>query len=342
MPRYGMPGSAITRGGALRRGFAALVVGAVIGTGAVHYAHTRPDGRVRVQVLTTRIGGGIGAGSAVELDGVPAGRIDGIEVVAPGRQRLTLALTPAAAAELTDTFALRFSPGNLFGVSRIALRPGPGGHPLRDGTVIDLSATGRVVDATMGRLLEQLAATAGQLATPELTSSLNRLSTELDSVAPLLQVIVATTRTVVDGQRYAPSYLIAQYASALQGMASLLGGSVTLLESFSNIPVLREDRALFDRSVDIITEQIVPSVGRAGSAAQRAFGPYSELVAPLLRALAATVPAPGRSATEIRQLLDRLDSAFTDGPGGPVLNVEVALRGVPAVAVPLLGAGGGR
>ncbi len=320
MPRYEMSGATTTRRIARRRGVAAILAVTVLGAAALGYQH-RGDGRIRIQILTAGIGSGIVDGSPVELDGVPIGRVERIDHAAPGRQRLTLALRPTA--DLTTAFTVEYAPANLFGISEIALRPGAGGAALRDGALLDLTAAERTVDATMGRLLEQLTRVTGPTTTPEFVASLEAMATESQALAPLFEAMVATARTVTDSQRYAPSYLLGQYASALRGMASLVGGSVTLLDNLSHIPVLRTDRALFDHSVDVITDAIVPAASRFGLAAQRQLGPYADLMAPLLEALAATVPDPNRSGAQLRELLERLDGAFTDTPDGPALDLEV-------------------
>ncbi|MBF6180083.1 MlaD family protein [Nocardia otitidiscaviarum] len=347
MPRYGMPGAATDQRTARRRGAAAVFTTAVVFAGALGYQHTRVDDRVRIQVLTARIGSGVGDGTAVVLAGVPVGRVERVDSTAPGRQRLTLVLESRAATELTEALTLDYAPSNLFGISEITLHPGTGPTPVRAGAVIDLTGPDAVVDATMGRLLEQLATTAGQVLSPELTAALTRVSTDLDALAPLLSAVVATTRTVTDTQRYAPSFLIAEYASALRGFAALIDGSVTLLDDLARIPVLRADsRADFDNAVDIITGEILPAVSAASRAAQHGLGPLTDLLPPVLQALAATVPTPRLSAEQLRVLIERIDNSFTDTPDGPVLHIEVLLHKVPAVAVPLLGGlpiqGGGR
>ncbi|WP_051727757.1 MlaD family protein [Nocardia brasiliensis] len=346
MPRYGIPGVTTEQRGARRRGAAALL--AVVTVGAAVAGFRQPDtaGLVRVRVVTTQVGAGIGHGSPIRVDGVPVGRLERIDSTAPGRQTLTLALRPEAATALTNTLTLDYAPANLFGLSEIALHAQAGGTPLRDGDLLDLSRPGRVADATLGRLLERLGATSGQVLTPELTTALDRVSSEIDALAPLLEAIVATARTVADTQSQRPSNLIGNYASALRGLGSLVEGSVTLLDQLARIPVLREDRAMFDRSVDILTDDIVPAVSHAATAGERNFAAYASLLVPVLRVVAAAVPDPRRSANELRQLLDHLDGALRSSTNGPALNVAVILHGVPAVAVPLLGAaaapGGGR
>ncbi|NQE85588.1 MCE family protein [Nocardia terpenica] len=342
MPRYGMPGATTDRRTALRRGTAVVIATTVLCAAAIGYQHTRSGDGFRVHLVTTRVGAGVVTGSPVELHGVTVGSVERIEATAPGRQRITVVLRPTAATDLTDTLAIDYAPANLFGISEIALHPGTGGTALRNGGTVELTGPGRAADATMGRLLERLALTAGQTLTPELTDTLRRVAAEIGALAPILQAIVQVTRIVADTQRYPSSYLLEQYASALPGLGSLLGGSVTLLDDLARIPVLRNDRALFDHAVDVITDDILPAASRTGRTAQHQFGGYADLLAPLLQAVAATVPDPRRSGGELRRLLDNADSAFTDSANGPVLNLEVVLRGVPAVAVPLLGGGGGR
>ncbi|MBF6132342.1 hypothetical protein IU501_04950 [Nocardia otitidiscaviarum] len=318
---------------------------AVVAAGVVGYRSTAPDRQLRLEITTAAVGSGITRGTQVEMYGVPVGELDAARHTSPGRQRLTLLLDADAVGDLTDTLTLAFAPTNLFGVSRIAVRPGDGGTRLYDGATVDLTGAGRTVDVTMGHLLEQLSGLAGAVLTPQLSASLSRLSVELDAVAPVLHAVVATARTVADTQRYTPSYLIDRYAAAMTGVPAFLDGSMALLNEITHIPAIRTDSADFDRRVDVLIDELFPTLTRFGHSARESLGPYADLLTPILRAVAATVPDPNRSGAELRELLDRLGRAFTDGPDGPALDVEVVLRGVPAVAVPLasaIGTGGGR
>ncbi|QIS23383.1 MlaD family protein [Nocardia terpenica] len=335
LPNYDIPGTAASRHGSRIVGVIAVVTVVVLGL-AWHSVLHRPEAdRIRIQLRTTHIGEGIVAGTTVRLDDVPVGTVAAVVPVGADRQLLTLELDRAQTSGLTDTVTVDYAPENLFGISTVALHPAAGGTPLRPDAVIDVAD--RVNDVTMGTLLRRLTQTSTEVLTPELTGLLTQFSTDMQAFGPMLRALVTLSRAVADTQRYAPSYLIDQYAAFFGGLGAFSSSSFRLLDAILRIEVFRNDRPKYDASINMITDRAFPAIGEIGDVSGNYYRPATDMLAPLLAAVAKTVPAPQVSRAELSELIDRLGHTIADTPNGPAADIAVALRGVPAVAIPLLG-----
>ncbi|MFI6866479.1 MlaD family protein [Nocardia sp. NPDC050406] len=335
MPNYAIPGVRIDRRASRRLGVVVilLVVISVLAWNA-YRDRAIPD-RLRIQLRTEQIGEGIVAGAAVRFDGVAVGKITEVAAVGQGRQLLTLELDESQTAGLTDTFSVDYAPENLFGISTVALRAAPGGEPLRDGQVIDLA--GRVEDVTMGALLRQLTATATEVLTPKLSELITRFDSDIRAFTPILDAVVTMSRLVADTQRYPSSYLIAQYASFLDGFGAFTSSTFLLSASLLDIEIFRTERERYNASVAVIRNGVLLGAAETFRTLHTQFGGFLDPLTPIVEALAATLPDPATSQAQLVELLARLDRVFVDTPEGPMVDLEVTLRGVPGLGVPLLG-----
>lgn len=337
MPNYGMPGVTMGRRGARVLGAFVVAVAAagVLGWRADLYSGGA-DATLRIQIRTSQVGEGIIAGTKVRMDGVTIGRIAEITPVEQGRQLLTLDLDHTESASLTDSFAVDYAPENLFGISALTMRRNPGGQPLRTGAVIDLADT-RVADVTMGSLLRTLSSTSTEVLTPKLVELVTRFHSDLAAFSPLLEAMVMLSRQIADTQRYPTPFLLDQYSSFASGLGGFVSSTFQLLDALINIEIFVNDRPRYDATIEMIVSGALPAIGRAGDRAREELAGYTALFTPLMHSIAATVPAPGRSRAEIVELIDRLDRMFTETPEGPAVDLSVTLRGIPGLAVPLLG-----
>lgn len=348
MPAYGLPGVAMDEKRSLAMGAIALAVVVTAALIATVVAGVRADSRLRVSLLTEQIGDGIEVGTEVRLDGVRVGTVSTIEPGDGGTQRIALRLDRSRLFGIDDSLRLDYAPANLFGISELELKRGSGGAPLRDDAFIDLTGPRAkdVYDATMGSLLRTLSQVGDSVLTPRVAAMLSRMTTDLDAFTPLLQAMVVTAGTVADKQTMPISTVLGNFGTTLDSGAGFVDATVRLLQRIYSIPVLRTDRQLFDSGVNVVVEDVLPAIRAIGDAARDQLSGYTDMLIPLLRALAQMVPAPTRSGEDVSALLDRLRTAMPDTPNGPVLDLSVDLRGVPALAVPLLGlsapAGAGR
>ncbi|WP_433561198.1 MlaD family protein [Nocardia sp. CA-151230] len=340
MALYGLPGVAMDSRSSRRTGAVAAMVVAVALAAGICYRSLRTDeDSLRVQVVAEQLGDGIVTGSQVRLDGVLVGSVESIDSAGPGRLRMTLALTESRLPGVTDSLSLLAAPGNLFGISELDLQRGTGGSPLRSGTVIELTgpAAQRLSDATTGALLRQLGQTTNQVLTPQLADVLRQVSTDSKAFTPLFEAMVTTSRSIADTQKYAPSYLIGQYAGMLAGLPPFLTGTIQLLDSLDHMEPLRTDRAAFDKTVAAIADDLLPGATHTLTTAREELNDYAGYLIPLLAALGAMVSTPQQSSAELHELLNRLGAAMPDGPDGPTLNLRITLSGVPVLSSILLG-----
>ncbi|WP_433662324.1 MlaD family protein [Nocardia sp. CA-128927] len=335
MPNYTIPGVATTSKRARILGLVAAVIVAVLGIAGSQLRDTSEGKRLEIRLRTDQIGEGVTSGTSVRVEGVAVGEVLAVSSVEQGRQLLTLGLDRDQIAGLTDAITVDYSPENLFGISAVTLRPGSGGTPLRADAVIDL--VGKVQDSTMGALLRQLTQTSTDVFTPRLADLLREFSGDLRAFTPILQAMVTMSRAIADTQIYPPSFLLDQYASFFGGLGTFSSATLTLLNSILSIEVFNNDRARYDASVSMVTDQAFPAIAALGGVARAHFTGYADMFTPLVAALAATVPTPDRSHAQLSELIDRLDRIFADTPDGPKVNLAVTLRGVPGIAVPLLG-----
>ncbi|WP_225728580.1 MULTISPECIES: mammalian cell entry protein [unclassified Nocardia] len=341
MPKYGLPGVAADRRRARTVGglIVALVVAVAVAT--VVYRDIRGADGLRIALHTEQIGDGVAEGTQVRLDGVLVGKVARIAPDVLGTQRITLQLDSSRLFGIDDSLRVDYAPANLFGISELELRRGPGGSPLRADQVIDL--TGRraadVYDATMGSILRSLSQVGASVLTPQMVQVIAQVSSDFQAFTPLVQALITVARTIADNQTMKPSELAGKLGPAFDGGGRFAGSVIQALDGINDINVLKGDRAHYDSGVAAMTGQILPGLATTGNTAGKYFGDGADTLAPVLRVLAQMVPRPQQSAAELRELLTRLRAAMPDTPDGPVLNVEADLRGVPGLSVPLLGLG---
>ncbi|NMN98899.1 MlaD family protein [Antrihabitans stalactiti] len=339
MPKYGLPGISIDQRRSVVIGVTAVAIVVVVSLTWIVIDRIRGDDRMQIVLQTEEIGDGIVEGTPVRLDGVAVGEIETIDTSTIGQQLITLRLNQSQLFGVTDTLDIDYAPANLFGISEIELRRGSGGTALGNHDVVDLTGRhgDRVRDVTMGNLLRSVTRTATDVLTPQLTDTLTTLAGDLEAFTPILEAIVSTGRNIADTQRYAASFLVGQFGSALSGAAPMVGGTIDLIDTVRNIEILHTHKETFDEVVQIAIHQLFPGVSTLLFTAQDYFAGYANMLPPVLDAATRMIPTPQLSSAQLRDLLARLDRSFTDTPDGPMLNLAVTLRGVPALSVPLLG-----
>jgi hypothetical protein len=339
MPKYGMPGVTVDRTRSRVIGVLVLALAVVVAGTCLVVSKFRDDDRLRVVLQTEQIGDGIVAGTEVRLNGVTVGTVEHVEPGEAGQQLITLQLNDSRLFGITDSLGIDYAPANLFGISEVELVRGTGGDALREGETIDLAGDNadKVEDATMGALIRSLTQTTTKVLTPQLTEMLRTFAYDLEAFTPLLESIIAIGRLVTETQRFAPSFLIGEFGSALTGAAPLVGGTIELLDRINQTEVLRNQQPLFDSGIRMIVDDMFPAVSTAGITAQRYFTGYADMLGPLVSIAAQMVPNAQLSSAQLQQFISRLDAAFADSPEGPALSLALTLRGVPALSVPLLG-----
>lgn len=340
-----MPGVHIDRRRSLLVGVIAAALVVVVALTIAGYRALTSSPGMPIVLYTDLIGDGIDTGTAVRLNGVRIGEVTDIAPAGYGTQRIGLRLDRTKLHGLSTGLRIDYAPANLFGISEIDLRRGPGGAPLQAGAQIHLTGprAADVYDATMGNLLRTMSQVSTTVLTAQLSTLIARLATDLRAFTPFMQTAIELARTVADNQRIPPSELLAQIGDALGPTASLVDATISVIDRINNIQVMRTDRDRINVGLDLVMHKLFPTLTTTLFYAGNQFSGYTNMLAPMLDVLAQMVPSPQQSGAQLGQVVQRLRSAMPDTPAGPELNLDVDLSGVPGVAVPLLGAGkGGR
>ncbi|AHH18456.1 Mce family protein MceA [Nocardia nova SH22a] len=335
-----MSGTPLRRRGAVAIGAVVIAVAAATGFTVDHYTDRPPQHRLHITLRTEQLGEGIITGTDVRLDGVVVGSVDAIASLDRGRQLLTLDLDRNQLGGATDDLDVAYAPSNLFGISTVVLKQAGPGAPLRDGSILDMTGdrASRVRDETLSRLVRMLTETSVRVLTPQLTQLITQFGSDLQQFTPFLQSITVLATTAADTLRFLPSLLIDRYGSFAGGLGQFSSSTLQLLQAILHIPIFNTDHERFDATINMLADQALPGIAKTTDVSRTYFHGYTEMYTPTLQALANTVPTPAASHDQLAELLNRLDRIFRDTPQGPALDVQVVLRGLPGLSVPLFGA----
>ncbi|MGW4243531.1 MlaD family protein [Nocardia sp. NPDC004722] len=339
MPNYGMPGVAVDRKRALTVGAVALALVAAVVAGWSLYSSQQTEDGLAISLRTEQIGDGVLVGTEVRANGVVVGKVTDIAPDQHGTQQISLRLDDKKLFGIDDSLQVDYAPANLFGISEIELRKGAGGSPLREGSVLDFTGAhaAAVYDATMGSILRSASQVGGSVLTPQMASVIAQAAADTQAFTPLAQALITAQRTITNNQKMPMSELFGKLGPAFDGGGQFAGATVQVVDLIRSMQRLQTDRATYDKNLAIVTGQLLPVLANTFSQAGTQLSGTTDMLVPVLTALAQMVPRPQQSAVELRELLARLSAAMPDNGQGPVLNVEVDLKGVPGIAVPLLG-----
>ncbi|MFE2994439.1 mammalian cell entry protein [Nocardia sp. NPDC059246] len=339
MPNYGMPGVAVDRKRAMTVGTVALALVVAVVAGWALYRSQKTETGLPISLHTEQIGDGVLVGTDVRANGVVIGKVTEIAPDRHGTQQISLRLDDAELFGLDDSLQVDYAPANLFGISEIELRRGAGGSPLRSGTVLDFTGShaAAVYDATMGSLLRSASQVGGSVLTPQMASVIAQAAADTQALMPLAQALITAQRTITDNQKMPMSELFGNLGPAFDGGGRFAGATVQVVDLIRSMQRLQTGRAAYDKGVATVTGQLLPALATTFTQAGNQLSGTTDMLVPVLTALAQMVPQPQQSAAELRLLLERLRAAMPDTGQGTVLNVEIDLKGVPAIAVPLLG-----
>ncbi|WP_446224692.1 MlaD family protein [Nocardia sp. IBHARD005] len=344
MPNYGMPGVAADRRTSRLTGAVILAVIAVVALAYVTYTNLRGEEGLRIALHTEHLGDGISAGSQVRVDGVTVGEVTEVTPGERGTQQIALVLDERRLYGIDDSLAIDYAPTNLFGIAELELRRGSGGAPLRADSVLDLTGanSGRVYDATMSAILRSMSQVGMTVTSPQMATVISQLAADFKAFTPLVQAMITLAKTIADNQDVAPSVLAGKLGPAFEGGGNFAGATMETIDILRDIRITQVDKDRYDIGVGVLGGSLLPALTTTLTTAGGHFAETTDMLAPMLYALAQMSPNPQRSGAELRALLANLRGAMPDGPDGPVLNFEVELSGVPALAVPLFGKAGVR
>lgn len=339
-----MPGVAADRRTSRLTGAVILGIIAAVVLATVVYNNVKTEDGLRIALHTEHLGDGISAGSQVRIDGVTVGEVAEVAPGERGTQQISLLLDAERLHGIDDSLAVDYAPTNLFGIAELELRRGTGGAPLREGAVLDLTGanSGRVYDATMSAILRSLSQVGMTVTSPQMATVVSQLAADFKAFTPLVQALITVAKTIADNQDVSPSELFGRLGPAFAGGGEFAGATMQVIDTLSEIKVTQVDKDRYDIGVGVIGGSILPALTTTVNTAGGHFAETTDMLAPMLYALAQMSPNPAQTGADLRALLTNLLGAMPVGPEGPVLNLDVELAGVPALAVPLFGKDGAR
>ncbi len=306
---------------------AALVVVALV---LVGLSGRNPDGgRLPLTIDAPDIGAGVQAGTLVTMHGVTVGTVRSVAADGAGRVMVDLGLDRADIAGLTDTFTIRYQPGNYFGVTEVAILPGAGGDPVRAGQVLSPDQT----TDTISDLLNNSSVLVNGIINQRLVDVTRKATAYTQALTPLLELgfnveqQVALTQKMPIGPQIA---LVRRTVDGLPGMANAAYGSMVEL---LHIPLSADTVYHFtpiDKTTQLLGSGFFGPLGAMLSSHKDDFTPGT-LIIRTVTDTATTVLGTVSISRQVLPLIDHLDAAFA-ARGGKALNIRMIVDRLPVTA----------
>lgn len=317
----------------LRRGIAAVLVVVLAATTiwAVRAIMTTPP--KTLTLVVRNVAPGVGPGTAVEMDGLRVGEVTDIVDRGVGRLGVAMRFNGAADDLVTDAVKVAFAPGNMFGITVVALTPGRGGRALTSGASWEpLSAPD---DGTMASLLRSLSTMERESFRPHMAELIAQLDTTTRQFLPFLGAVGAIAEANADTQRIPTSETLPTIASTLGALDSsvkrMLPGLRALWSwSGPDTPGYPERQK---GTIDAISHDFSPALTALLSAPNVAA--LTEVLVPVRELATRAVtsfPDAARNGRQLEELIERIRRSMPDNGSGPVLNLDVTFQQFPAIA----------
>ncbi|OPX12051.1 Mammalian cell entry related domain protein [Mycobacterium sp. AT1] len=311
------------------------VIGAVAALVIMKPFASRPADLINVVVESPYVGEGVQPGTPLMVHGVNVGEVRQVTSLRNGGIRLVTALQAGPTAGLTDTMGLDFRPANYFGVTGINVRPGQGGRPLTNGSLIHVTPTGNF---TLQAMLQRLGEISHGVFTPKLVDVIERSTTYLDGLDPLLETMLVVAETTARVQTVSTEQLMGNATGISVAFPGFVNASISTGDYFLH-------GALDGATEDFFQNTFKPTIKLASTdlfgAAGRLVGSHSTDLAPLtnmLKILTDVAPGvipPDAIADTAREYRERLQLLFGGPPDRRAVNVRIILDSLPGVAAPL-------
>jgi len=134
----------------VRRGIIGAIVLLLLAAFFTEVGKGEFSNEMHVSALVDNAGGSLVPGSDVKSRGVIVGRVDAIELAGPGSNRsgarILMTLEGEQGDRIPASSTARVLPAAVFGTAFVDLIPGPGGVPLRDGSVVPQATDGKTLE----------------------------------------------------------------------------------------------------------------------------------------------------------------------------------------------------
>lgn len=300
----------------------------------------RANTTVRIIIESPYAGQGVEAGTAVMMHGVKVGQVTAVSSLPHGGVRLSTDLQRGPTAALTDAMGIDFRPSSYFGVTGINLRPADGGKPLSSGMLIRATPSGNF---TLQALLSRLGEISHGVLSPRLVDVIQRSTTYLDGLDPLLETMLVVTKSLDSIQTVSTARLMANATGISVAFPGFVRGAVFTGDQFvhAGLDNATEDffRNTYKPTIDYAATDLFGAVGKLLSSHSTDLAPLTDMIQVLTDIAPGIVPSD-KIADTAKELRTRLEKLFSGPPDRRAINVRVILDSLPGVAAPIDAVGG--
>jgi hypothetical protein len=295
----------------------------------------RPDDLLSISIKSPYVGEGVVQGTDLMMHGVKVGEVEEVTSTPGGGVRMDAQLQRGPTDGLTDTMLIDFRPANYFGVTGINLRPGQGGHALVNNAVISTVPVGNF---TLQSLLARLGDISHGVLTPKLIDVIDRATTYIDGLDPLVETMLVVANSVSTVQTVSTAKLLTNATGISVAFPGFVDAATRTGDDFLH-------GGLDGASEDYYRNTYTPTIKLASTdlfgAAGELLGSHSEDLAPLTNMIKVlTDVGPGLIPSEeiagtADELRTRLERLFSGPPEQRAVNVRIILDSLPGVAAPI-------
>lgn len=340
MPAFATPGMTDNRATFARRALWTLVMAVVATVVVVVVVRSIPDDTTIVRIHTDDVAGGIATGTAVLLNGAQVGSVTDVEAQDSGGGNVVTVEFDSSSDPrlLTTAMKVRFAPRNLFGISAVDLQAAEGGRTLSNDSDF---FPDDVDDVTLSTLLRTLSDINNQAFRPHVSAILDQAAQATMGIAPILGVLGRLGTSLSNTQKFPPRETFPRFAALVSEFGDAIAEVLPALSYLVAWPSpqepgysSRQSRALGFAGDTVVGGDLTELLGPDELAR---LNPVAPTLVEILERVQATFPDARSNGLQLESLIDRIRAAMPDGPNGPVLNVDVVLRGMPSVAQALRG-----
>ena len=299
----------------------------------------RPADVMNLTFETPYVGEGVQPGTALLLHGVAVGEITEVASMRNGGVRMLADVQRGPTTGLTDTMKIDFRPANYFGVTGISMSPGEGGRALARGSLITVEPIGNF---TLQTLLARLGEISHGVLTPRLIDVVDRTTTYIDGLDPLLETMLVVANSLATVQNVSTAQLLANTTGISVAFPGFVDAAIHTGNLYlrGGLDAASEDywANTYSKTIDLAATDLFGAAGTLLSSHSEDLAPLTNMIKLLTDIAPGVIPSDeiAYSATEMRTRLERL---FSGPPDRRAVNVRVILDSLPGVAAPLAAVG---
>lgn len=303
------------------------------------------DDGMHLAIDTANVAPGVKPGAEVILRGAQVGTITAVTRTSDGEVEVAVELQPDRVRGLTDNVDVDFRPANYFGVTALNLTERTGGAALRTGVRLHRPTIG---DYTMSTMIERGSIVVSGTLSQDMVDTLDKVLTYTDGLTPLIRSGLIFADQVAKTQKAMPTELFGRTDDILAVLPGFLDQTMQgAYTAFSGKFNQRPDGSMGinDRELNNANEGLQNASGALFSAVGTLLRSHAGELTPAVEIIRLFAePIPGMVGDNIigprlRQMVARLNAAFTAPDGTPGLQLRVVMDRLPGIAAPM-GLGG--